>query len=111
MKTALAITLSAGVGLFATLALLSQGHLLQILAFGLALVLAGAVWKSGGPWWLPTFMFALMGVSHLLASWWLRSQGHPTSNALDTFGPGYLLIAALYFVRRRGFGGAQSDRS
>jgi hypothetical protein len=104
MKTALAITLSAGVGMFATLALLSPGHLLEVLAFGLALLLASVAWKYSRPWWLPTSIFGMTGVSHLLASWWLRSQGRPSSAALQTFGPGDLLMAAWYLVRKRWFG-------
>jgi hypothetical protein len=48
----------------------------------------------------------MMGVSHLLASWWLRSQGRPSSAALETFGPGYRLMAAWYLVRKRWFGKA-----
>ena len=111
MTTALAIPLSAGVGIFATLALLSQGRWLQVFALGLALLQAGVAWKYSRPWWLPTSVFGMMGVSHLLASWWLRSQGHLASPALDTFGPGYLLMAAFYFVRRRRFGAARSNGS
>jgi len=104
MKTALAITLSAGVGIFATLALLSPSHLLQVLALGLALLLAGVARKYSRPWWLPTSIFGMTGVSHLLASWWLRSQGQPSYAALESFGPGYLLMATWYLVRKRWFG-------
>jgi hypothetical protein len=106
MKTALAITLSAGVGIFATLALLSQGHWRQVLALGLAWLQAGVAWKYSRPWWLPTSILGMMGVSHLLASWWLRSQGRPSNAALETFGPGYLLMAAWYLVRKRWLGKA-----
>ena len=105
MKTALAITLSAGVGIFATLALLSPSHLLQVLALGLALLLAGVARKYSRPWWLPTSIFGMTGVSHLLASWWLRSQGQPSYAALESFGPwisldGYLVPCAQTLVRQ-----------
>jgi hypothetical protein len=89
MKTALAITLSAGVGIFATLDFLSPSRLLQGLALGLALAQAGLAWKYSRTWWLPTSIFAMLGVSHLLANWWLLSQGWPSNIALETFGPGY----------------------
>jgi hypothetical protein len=42
----------------------------------------------------------MMGVSHLLASWWLRSQGRPSNAALETFLHGYLLMAAWYLVSK-----------
>lgn len=106
MKTVLAITLSAGVGIFASLALLSQGHLLQVLALGLALSQAGLAWRYSRTWWLPTSIFGMLGVSHLLANWWLLSHGRPSNIALETFGSGYVFMAAWYFVRKRWFGKA-----
>ena len=106
MKAALAITLSVGVGAFATLPFLLHGHLLQTLAFGMALLLAGIAWKYSRSWWLPASFFGMIGISHLFAGWWLRSQGHPSTPALETFGPGYLLIAAWYLLRKRWFGKA-----
>jgi len=36
----------------------------------------------------------------------LRSQGRPSNAALETFGPGYLLMAAWYLMRKRWFGKA-----
>ena len=40
-----------------------------------------------------------------LAEEWDR-QAAQVAAALETFGPGYLLMAALYFVRKRWFGKA-----
>ncbi|MFZ1917690.1 MAG: hypothetical protein WAU58_08970 [Terriglobales bacterium] len=99
MKTVQMIALTLVIGAFATSSLIFDRKILGIVAF---VLLLGLVWmvRESRPWWLPSAMFAALGASHLVALWWLRSKGSASDPALETFGPGYLLMAAGYFLYR-----------
>jgi len=101
MRTALIVALIIVIALFATASIVLDRKLLDVFAFGLMLLLALTLRRLGRPWWLPSLLFALLGASHLLAIWWLRFKGSSSASspALETFGPGYLLMAALFFLR------------
>jgi len=98
MKTAQMIALTVVIGAFATSSLVFDRKILAVLAFVLLLGLVLVVRRDAWPWWLPSAMFASIGISHLIALWWLRSKGSASHSALETFGPGYLLMAAGYFL-------------
>ena len=98
MKRAEMIVLTIVIGAFATSSLVFDRKILGVVAFVLLLGLVLMVRRDVRPWWLPSAMFAAIGVSHLIALWWLRSKGAASRPALETFDPGYLLIAAAYFL-------------
>jgi uncharacterized protein involved in response to NO len=98
MKTAQMIALTVIIGAFATSGLIFDRKILDAVAFVLLLGLVLVVRRDDRPWWLPSAMFASIGASHLIALWWLRSKGSASHPVLETFGPGYLLMAAGYFL-------------
>lgn len=98
MKKAQMIALTFVIGAFATSSLIFDHKILGVVAFVFLLGLVLVVRRDARPWWLPSAMFASIGASHLVALWWLRSKGSSLHPALATFGPGYLLMAAGYFL-------------
>jgi hypothetical protein len=56
------------------------------------------------PAWFQDFSLLLLGTSFLISEWWLVYHGRgssPASPAFKTFGPGFLLMAAYGFAKRR----------
>jgi hypothetical protein len=101
VRAAIIIVLAANASMFSTLAILVDNNWFLVLTFSTLLVLALVLWKFARPWWLGTVLFGFMGVSHLLAKWWLRSRALASSPALDIFGPGFLVLAIFYFLQGR----------
>ncbi len=112
MKTVSTVALATAAAILGTWSILFDHQLLYGFTFALMLSIALILWKSRQPWWMPTLFFGLLGAGHLVAILWLRSQGQwrlsPASPALETFGPGYLLMAAFFFARERWFSKAHS---
>jgi hypothetical protein len=98
MKTAQMIALTVVIGAVATASIIFDRKILGVLAFVLLLGLVLVVRRNDRPWWQLSAMFASIGASHLIALWWLQSKDSASHPALETFGPGYLLMAVGYFL-------------
>lgn len=101
MRTMFTVVLAVIAPILATLAMVSDRKYYW-LAFALLVLLAFTVQRPPS-WWVGSLVFGMLGSAHLLARWWLRAHNSPAGSALDTFGPGYLVMAVLFYVRHRWF--------
>jgi hypothetical protein len=104
MRTALLIVFVASVAVFSTLLLLVDNNKLEYIGLlALIVMVTLAFRKSGLPWWAVSLMFGLMGTCHLIALWALYPRAHAAGAvpAFESFGPGYLVMAAFFYVRHR----------
>ena len=76
------------------------------LTVGLSIGTAASVIRRRDVWpaWFQDFSLLLWGASFLISEWWLVYHGRgssPASPMFITFGPGFLLMAAYGFAKRR----------
>ena len=110
MRTGLMVLFAMVVALLGTLILFIGNRGVYVAALTLGALMIFGFRKLGRPWWFSVLLFALMGISHLVALWSFRARAEAAGAvpALQTFGPVYLLIAA-YFARGRWFSKPQSE--
>jgi hypothetical protein len=111
VRTALLIVFAASFAVFSTLLLPVDNDKLKyggLLAF--IVMVALTFRKSGLPWWVASLMFGLAGVCHLIALWALYPPAHAAGAvpAFESFGPGYLVMGAFFYVRHRWIGRARA---
>lgn len=97
------VVLAAGVSVFGTLPFVLHSDWFYLPALVLTAALAVILWKVTRPWWIGSVLFGFMGISQLIARFWLRARVGHSEPALDTFGPGFLVMAVFYFFWNRRF--------
>jgi hypothetical protein len=109
MGRVLTVFVAAGIAVLGTAALFLPHRTAYIAASVLIITLGLASWKLGRPNWLAALVFGCLGAAHLIALWALRSRAEAAGAvpALETFGPGYLLITAIHLIRGRWFNKVQ----
>jgi hypothetical protein len=73
------------------------------LMVGVSLGMLALVIRERDTWpaWFQDFSLLLWGTSFLIGDWWLVSHGKGSPPVFITFGPGFLLMAAYGFAKRK----------
>jgi hypothetical protein len=104
MKVALTVALAIVVAVSTTILLpVNSDRLLYGGALALGAVIVFSSRKFWQPWWSPAPSFSLMGTCHLIALWLFPSKAYSSGAgpAFETLGPGYILMAAYFYISRR----------
>lgn len=103
MSSMILVLLAAAASVFSAMAFVLNDNRFFFSLIPILAIIGVILWRVIRPWWIGSVLFGFVGISQLLAKFWLRLHGRPSEPALDTFGPGFIVMAVFFLLLNRRF--------